>query len=461
MRRINASVSVVLALTITMILSFCLLLIESAREKTLLLKADIIFHACVNSVMAEFHQELWETYDVFYIDASYHAQFPDYELVKNRLKYYADENLKYDKSGWLSLSYEGATISEVTLATDNAGFDFYQKAIEAAKFSNGISMMEEVILYLDAIEEHIEFGATFSKNQINISKQIEEANGTEVVVKDAVWGVDENGSPIIIEEAKTEVIEIENPLDKMQSGNLLLKRIIGEDVSFSQKHVNISEAPSKRTLAVGNVRDSGAESTLIDKAMYCTYIKGHFGNYLNPLEGKALSYEMEYIISGKESDVQNMEALVARLLLIREVDNYFSLLSDEAKNLEAHALAATAASIATWLEPIVYQAILIYWAYEMSIEELQSLFAGKKIPLCKSLLETQISLDYQEYLSLLFMLQQRETLTMHSIDVIEFSVRQREPYFRMDGCLATATMDGGFQDIYKKHYGITKTLQYY
>ncbi len=461
MERTKGSISVLLGLTITIILSFCLVLIESAREKTVLLKAEIVFGACINSVMAEYHKELWETYDVFYVDAAYQTATPSYELVKNRLQYYAEENLKYDGSNWLSLSYQEANMTDVILATDNFGFDFFQKAVDAAKFSNGISTMEAVLSYFNTIEEYFEFGTELSQMQSDITNQIEEANGTEVVVEEAVWGEDKDGNPIVVKEAKKEVVEIENPLEDMESGNFLLKTIVGEDTVLSQKRVNISTASSNRSLAVGNFQKTDTESALTDKALYCTYIVQHFGNYLNPLENTPLSYEMEYIISGKESDIQNLEALVMRLILLREVDNYFTLLSDETKKLEAHAIAAATANIATWLEPIVYQAILIYWAYEMSVEELQCLFAGGEMPLCKVLFGKEWNLDYQEYLCLLLMLEQRETLTMRTIDVIEFFIRQKEEYFQMDACIGIAALEGTFQDAYKKHYMITKTLQYY
>ena len=62
--KVGGSISVFFAVTLTLMLSFCMVLIESARENTMLLKADVVFNAGVQSVMAEFHTALWEKYDL-------------------------------------------------------------------------------------------------------------------------------------------------------------------------------------------------------------------------------------------------------------------------------------------------------------------------------------------------------------------------------------------------------------
>lgn len=438
MKKTDGSMSVILALTITMILSFCLVLVESAREKTLLLKADIVWSACVNSIMAEYHQSLWEKYDVFYVDASYQTDAFGYGLVENRLKYYAEENLKYDKRGWLALSYEGSELSEIVLATDNQGADFYKKAIEATDVSKLGTVVEEGVSWLETVEKHIDLGTDLEQTKTDITNQINEA--------------------------RKEELEIDNPVDGIETGSALLQIIIGEDFTFSDKTIDLSKTASRRALEMGTASNSDLESTILDKALFCKYVQEHFGSYTNPSEDAALSYEMEYIIAGKNSDVKNMEAVVGRLLLIREADNYLTLLLDEAKKLEAHTIAAASASIAPWLEPIVYHGILIYWAYEMSVEDLRNLFSGKKVPLSKALLsetDTVFSLSYEDYIWLLLLLQQKDKLAMRSIDSIELYVRQKQENFRMDACVSMAKTEGSFRDVYKKQYAITKTLQYY
>ena len=96
MRCVKGSISVILALTITLMLSFCMILIESARENTMLLKADVIFDTGLQCILAEYHVLLWEDYDLLYVDAGYGTEVPDYELVKAHMRDYIDKNLRFD-----------------------------------------------------------------------------------------------------------------------------------------------------------------------------------------------------------------------------------------------------------------------------------------------------------------------------------------------------------------------------
>ena len=152
MKKAEGSVSVFLALTTTLVLSFCMVLIESARENTMLLKADVTFDTGVQCLLAEYHQALWEDYDLFYIDCSYGTDMPDYELVKHHLQGYIERNLGYDNVGWLGLQYEEVVISDVVLATDFGGKDFYMQAVEAAEASVGIPYIEQILEWLHQVE---------------------------------------------------------------------------------------------------------------------------------------------------------------------------------------------------------------------------------------------------------------------------------------------------------------------
>lgn len=454
MKKVQGSISVFLALTITLILSFCIVLIESAREQTLLLKADVVFGACINSALAEYHQGLWETYDVLYVDASYKTGIPNYAFIQNRFRYYAKENLKYDGDGWLSLAYMGSVLEDISLATDNYGESFYQKAIESVKFEKGVTILEEVVSYIETLEGLEKLSGDLEREKESITTQIEKANGSEIE-----W------------EGEIVTIEVENPLQEIETGNMLVRKVVGESVALSQKRIEVAGTVSKRNLAKGTVERVTEErdleqviDTILDKAWYVDYVGTHFQNYLHLQEEKTLDYELEYLIAGKGTDIQNLEAVVTRLLFVREADNYLSLLSNEAKKMEAHTIAAATANIAIWLEPVVYQAVLIFWAYEMSVADLQLLFTGGKVPLCKSLddnLSSKLVFGYEEYLYMLLLLEQREKLTMRSLDLVELYIRREEEEFHMDGCVNFATYEGKFEDTQKKQYTITKTMEYY
>lgn len=236
---------------------------------------------------------------------------------------------------------------------------------------------------------------------------------------------------------------------------------------ISNIKVNINELASHRKLAVGTAPDTREEDSLWNKILFCKYAMDHFNCFGEAIQEneKGLKYELEYLVGGKSSDNQNLEIVIGEILLIREIDNYLLLLQNEVKKLEAHEIAAVVtAALVPWLEPVVYQAILVYWAYEESVQDLQALFRGEKVPLVKSLpldMVSEFTLEYQEYLLVLLLLQRQDNLVMRSIDMIEVSLRKKDATFQMDACIGQACLMGEFYDRYDKKYTIFGKIQYY
>lgn len=432
----------------------------------MLLKADVVFDTGVHCLLAEYHNVLWEEYDLFYVDCSYGQDIPSYDLTKAHLKTYVEKNLEHDMEGWLSLKYEGAEMGEVLLATDWQGTDFYFQAASAAKESVGISYIEKMLGWLEQTEKTYAIRSDVMKERADVTTALEEANGTEVEVKAAVWGKDKDGNSVLLEEAEYETIQIENPLEQILSANVLLRQVVDDYERVSERGVDISVLASHRSLAEGNTIERNETEGLWNKVLFCKYALDHFNSFTDDVDvgQERLKCELEYLLGGKNSDGKNLEIVAAELLAFREIDNYLCLMQDAARQTEAHSIATLAASLAPWLEPVVYQATMLYWAYEDSVKDLQTLFQGGRIPLIKSLpLEeiTGFTLDYEEYLIILLMLQGREKLSMRAMDLIELSVRTEESAFRMDACISEATLMGCFMDNYEKKYTVTKKFRYY
>ena len=467
MKEVRGSLSVFLALSVTLMLSFCMVLIESARENTLLLKADICMDAGVKSLMAEYHKVLWEDYDLLYVDCSYGTAWPDYDLTKTHLEEYISKNLDYDNAAWLRLDYKESKISQVALASDREGTDLFLQAAEAAKASVGVPYIEELLTWFKEFEVTHSAEDNLLVGQQEVREEIEDVNGTEIEVKEAVWGTDKKGQPILLEEAEYETVDIDNPLDNILTANVLLRQVLCEEKQMSENRVKKEELASCRRLASGTAELERDAYTMWNKAFFCKYAADHFSCFTDSVSDKTqgLCYELEYLIGGKASDAQNMELITAELLAFREVDNYLNLLQDEAVCLQAHAAAtATAALLVPWLEPAIYQAILIYQAYRESIADLQMLYAGQEIPLIKSVpgsIDDEVTLSYKDYLIMLLMIQGYEKLSMRTMDLLEINVRQKQQDFRIDACISIAMFQAVFEDAYGKQYIINKKLQYF
>ncbi len=468
MKGVKGSISVVLALTITMILSFCMVFIESARENTMLLKADVIFDTGAQSLLAEYHTRLWEDFDLLYIDASYGTELPNYGLVKTHLNHYVDKNLTLDKYGWLALEHVDTYMSEVLLATDFSGRDFFAQAVEAAKESTGVTYIEQILQWLKHVESTNYMEEILDEEISKADRLIEETDGSIVEVKQAVWGVDEEGEQILLEDAEYQTVNIDNPLDKILEANMLLRQVLGESITISNVRINTEVLASERTLAIGSMQEDEKEAEVLwDKAFFCKYIIDHFASYMDTEEhGQgSLCYPLEYVIGGKSCDATNLEVVAMKLLLIREIDNYLFLLQDEVRVAEAEAIGTSMATVAyvPWLGPILTHAMLLYWAYEDSVADLQQLFQGGEVPLIKALRLEMVSdfcLNYEEYLMLLLLLQGKEKLIMRSMDMIEMFIREDQSAFRMDSCISSTVLTGTFLDMYDKKYTVTKQIQY-
>lgn len=463
-KKISGSISALLAVTLTMVLAFCMVLIEGARESVMLLKADMVLDIGGSCLLAEYHQRLWEEYDILYIDCGY-GETPSYDNVKEHLETYINANTENDSNGWLGLSCQDVRFSGVDLATDLGGQDFFLQAVSAAKESVGITYIEEIFSWFEKAQYSQEIQEELSVTKEHIDTQIEEANGTVVEVKEPVWGMDKNGEPVLIEEGEYQEIQVENPLDKVLSVNFLLKQIIEYSSDISGAQADVSETVSRRELSVGSSQANEEAKGLGNKLFFCKYLMEHFKSFTDDTRAKEgqLRYSLEYLIGGRGRDSSNLEVVAAKMLAIREVDNYLSLLGNEAKKLEAHTIAAASAGAALWLEPVVYQALLLLWAYEESIEDLQTLFSGGEIPLVKAgnLDElVNVRLNYEEYLLLLLMLQGREKITLRAMDIIEMDIRQEQKDFYMDGCISKVQMKAVFRDNYDKEYYISQRAAY-
>ena len=99
-----------------------------------------------------------------------------------------------------------------------------------------------------------------------------------------------------------------------------------------------------------------------------------------------LRYQLEYVIGGKNTDQENLKAVVYRLLAAREAANMMYLLQDPTRQAEIHemALVICAAIGFPALEGIVSLALQAAWAFGESLLDVRQLLTGGKVPLVKT-----------------------------------------------------------------------------
>lgn len=118
------------------------------------------------------------------------------------------------------------------------------------------------------------------------------------------------------------------------------------------------------------------------------YLKKFFSTVSHPVGKmeKRLDYEWEYIVCGEESDKENLEQVINRLVLVRTVVNTTLILTSSSKRETAYAAALAVVGF-TGLEPLVrftQTLFIVLWGMSESLVDVAALLQNKKVPLLKT-----------------------------------------------------------------------------
>ncbi len=451
----RGQITVFLSLILTLLLSVICTAVEAIRVEGLLLQGETAMQMAENSLLSSFQPELLSQYELFFMDGADENR----NFSASRLESFLGDDLSYNLrpgKGLLAenrISFFNSTVSSVELgdfclATDAQGYEFYKQAVEYEKNRLGIELLESLAEQTLQGMESIEKGESLSDEekaqQDTIDRLEEESKETENAFSQDDFSDD-------------------NPLNDMEDckASGIMSLILG-DKTISGKQVDLEKLPSKRELLVGSGKKKTDSffGTVEDSLLFGEYILDKFYHALSEDDGPGLSYEVEYILVGKDSDKENLEGVLNRLLLFREGVNYLYLHSDQAKVAEAEAL-ATALVGFTGIPPVITamrEILLLGWAYAESIMDLRSLMNGGTLALIKTSENWQISLDnignltneksekreekgglsYEGYLRLLLGMKSGRKKIMAALDLIETNLRQKEGMngFRIDCCFS-------------------------
>lgn len=117
-------------------------------------------------------------------------------------------------------------------------------------------------------------------------------------------------------------------------------------------------------------------------------------------EAKTLQYELEYIISGHNTDKENLSSVATKLILMRTLMNFIYVYTDKEKNTSAYATAAALVGF-TCLAPLVTLikvVILLVWAMLEALVDTYALLDGRSVPLFKS--KSTFKVTYKDLLTM-------------------------------------------------------------
>lgn len=440
----DGSITLFLALMLTLILSFLFSMLEAARIQGLALLAERRLLLSLESAFGEYNVPMWQNYRMLFLDGSFDTEKLDMSLLEGSIL--EDSYLEQKGSSFYQMALRNLEITEYGLATDNKGAAFWEQACKTAR--------EQLVSdAAELLQGKVEKGEELLQNENDMEQKWNSAN-------DAVKQAEEIEEDA--KESETAENETENsaaataakdlPPNPMEEVNLLKKSalltMVVEDPSkISAKTISIEDCLENRQKAVGTMVQSGHMT--LEKIWFLQYLNRFFscqaGRGKAGGETHALDYELEYCIGGEASDSENLEQVVKKLLLIRETGNFITIMQDNTKKALALEI-ATAVVGFTGLPPLIEAVkigILLSWSYIESIQDVRCLLSGGKVSLVKKTSEwkTDVSLgtetleeetgeeedeeglDYREYLLILLVLVNEDTLVYRAMDVVEKNMR--------------------------------------
>lgn len=424
-REFKGEITVFLSLIFILLLSFVGGMVQSASIHITKSMKRADTKLALESVFAEYNRTMLEEYDLFVkVDG-------DETKLSRRLWFYGAKNMEHN-------------IQKIQLLSDENGQAFYEQAIRS---------MGGDVAETKSVSE-----IRWEQKEQKINQELEDL-------------LSETDQSLPIEN---------NPLEttkRLKQSSLLLL-VISNSETISNRYVVLEELPSHRNLnqGFGSLAESSKDGAG-QKVLFTAYLADHFPDYTKHTTDNSLFYEAEYLLGGLESDQENLEAVLRKLLTIRTGINYTYLLTDQTKQAEAEAMALTLCSLLMLPEAteLLKQAILFSWAYGEGIQDLRILAEGKRVPIIKTKETWQLSLEhllklgteeevrvqteetegmsYGDYIKAFLLVEKTEVLCMRALDLIELKVG-----IRVDGCVtgvqikSICEMQRGIQDTFLTEY---------
>lgn len=235
----------------------------------------------------------------------------------------------------------------------------------------------------------------------------------------------------------------------------LLSLVLPEGTVISNRQASGKGIPSSRFNTGDSDTGNPLRTLLINE-----YVFLYFDSFMEKSreaglpEVRTLAYEQEYMLGGKTTDRENLKTVAERLLAVRGALNLLYLLSSPEKKSSADALAAAISAGSAPVQVVLSFFILSLWAFGESVSDLRILFSGGKVPVWKSEMSWKLELDellsleflksdaekggqgydYEDYMRVLFLMQDRQQKNFRMMDLIEWNVRTRQKDFSIASC---------------------------
>ncbi|MBR5127868.1 MAG: hypothetical protein IKU69_05520, partial [Roseburia sp.] len=333
----RGSITPFCAMSLLLITSLLFALLEVARtyglESYVTMKAQTV----MDSVCAEYQPFLWKQYGLLFLDGAYGTEYFSMEYVTDSLESHMTANCS--TQGWLQekvgmnllqVAPDGAQLLGYALATDDKGETFLNYIAKRQKENMPLQMAKELYLQFQKGQELEKKNAGVEESVLAAKKVLQDVESQWALRSENEMEDGEETEEA--EKTKPDTSILQNALThttKMQNSgtlNMIFKDLLG----ISAKGSMITQNLQSRKKQEGSMYFSG-EKEWYRKLLVLDYMEEFFSNYSNINENHFLSYEMEYVISGKNTEWENLDDTLDRIMLIREAANVAYLLGDKEK----------------------------------------------------------------------------------------------------------------------------------
>ncbi len=483
--------TVYMALSLLVLLSLFFALLEGVRQNAVCLEGSLIVDVGLDSALAEYHQELFKQYNLFYIDTSYGSAQPSIETVERHVLDYITRNCETNEvllGDWLYRDFLALQPGEVRIvralaATDSSGAWFRRNAIEAVRDDVGLTYLQSLASWIQTVEEKDLEERDLASEKRKAEEEIRDYGVNSLEVGEGWLDLEEDAA----------APSVTAPSQEMPDGKGILGLVMDAKAlsGLSPVSVDVGSLASTRRrqgkLGSGNWV-APEEESLLDKLLFVEYIFRYCGNYRSPLDKGVLRYQAEYVAAGKTSDLENLKAVANRISAIRWVADLLTLYSDKEKCELVAGVCDLAASLVLLPEiaPLLQTVVLLGWSYAEALYDVKCLLSGGKVPLIKgkdawhydmdAFLEGILGgsdesmgnkeeggLGYGDYLRILVFMAPKEEQTFRLMDVVEMDIRQTQGNgaFRLDGCIDRFEAEASVVSSYGYSYFARKKKSYW
>ena len=360
----NGYMTIYLALTLGVMISLCLALIEGCRYRGICLETECVMDIGMDSILAEYHRELLEQYNLFAVDCSYGTIQGTTKLTEEHLLEYMNRNFSLEDilldkllyRDFFALKAEKAEMTMAAFVTDEDGEVFRRMAVDAVEDDVGVGLMRQIKEWMKTIESQGLLERRVEEEKQAVDKQIREYDGRKTF--------------------DGKVIHIDNPTEALEEKKKkgILSLVLPEE-EISNRRIEteqfIEEREKRDQINRGNIvlQPQTEWEEEKEKILFHEYLLKYMGRYGSEKKSSPLWYQMEYIIAGEKCDQDNLRYVINRIFAIREAANAAYLFGSEENYAVAEALGEVlaAAMMVPEIGELFTISLIFGWAFAESV----------------------------------------------------------------------------------------------